>query len=40
MDAFKNIYDQNFQRLFDYGMRLCGDRELVKDAIHDLFVKL
>ena len=40
VDAFQKIYDDQFTALFDYGARLCSDREMVKDAIHDLFVKL
>ena len=39
-DAFHKIYNDHFQALFEYGMRLTQDSELVKDAVHDLFVKL
>lgn len=34
------IYTANIQRLFQYGLALTSDRDLVKDCIHDLFVKL
>ncbi len=40
IDSFQAIYFHHFQPLYEYGMRLVGDRELVKDGIHDLFVKL
>ena len=39
-DSFANIYHEYFDRLFEYGIRLNDDRDLVKDCIHDLFVKL
>lgn len=39
-DAFQRIYFQHFPHLYEYGMRLSGKDELVKDCIHDLFVKL
>lgn len=40
MDSFHAIYRQHFDGLYEYGMRLINNRDLVKDAIHDLFVKL
>jgi len=39
-DAFQQIYFNVFDSLFEYGSRLVKDEELVKDAIHDLFVKI
>jgi RNA polymerase sigma factor (sigma-70 family) len=39
-DSFKIIYFKYFHNLYEYGMRICGDKEVVKDTIHDLFVKL
>ncbi|MCH6234265.1 RNA polymerase sigma factor [Cognataquiflexum rubidum] len=38
--AFIKIYEINFDRLFSYGLRITKDRELVKDAIQDLFIEL
>lgn len=38
--AFSCLYDMHVERLFNYGMRLTSDRELVKDCIHDVFVKV
>jgi len=38
--AFSILYDMYVQPLFNYGMRLTSDRELVKDCIHDVFVKV
>jgi RNA polymerase sigma factor (sigma-70 family) len=38
--SFQTIYFSNFKNLSEYGMRIIGDKELVKDCIHDLFVKL
>lgn len=39
-DAFQQIYDENFQALVEYGVRLSQNKELIEDAIHDLFVKI
>ena len=39
-EAFQQIYDANFEALFEYGLRLSRDKELIKDAVHDLFVKI
>jgi RNA polymerase sigma factor (sigma-70 family) len=38
--AFATIYDRYFNRLYEYGMRLHPDEDLVKDAIQELFIKL
>lgn len=39
-DAFRSIYDSYFGVLYEYGMRTLSDKALIKDAIHDLFVKM
>lgn len=39
-EAFRSMYDAHYNALYGYGLRLCGDPELVKDALHDLFIKL
>lgn len=39
-DAFQTLYFSSFKNLYEYGMRIVRDPELVKDCIHDLFVKL
>lgn len=38
--SFETIYHQYFNTLYEYGARINDDTELVKDCIHDLFVKL
>ena len=38
--AYATIYHQYVRLLFQYGCRLCSDRELVKDAIQDVFFYL
>jgi RNA polymerase sigma factor (sigma-70 family) len=38
--AFDSLYQVSFNRLFNYGMKLCKQHDLVKDAIHDLFIDL
>ncbi len=38
--AYSLIYDRTVQSLFQYGMLYTSDRELVKDCIHDVFVKI
>ncbi len=35
-----HLYDESYQALFVYGMLLCGDREQVKDYIHELFCEV
>jgi RNA polymerase sigma factor (sigma-70 family) len=39
-NSFKIIYFKYFTNLYEYGMRISGDSEIIKDTIHDLFVKL
>jgi RNA polymerase sigma factor (sigma-70 family) len=38
--AFNYIYKAYFQELFRYGYRFTQEREIIKDAIHDMFVEL
>ena len=38
--AFATIYKNNVNRLYSYGLKLVWDKELVMDAIQDLFVEL
>jgi RNA polymerase sigma factor (sigma-70 family) len=38
--AFSELYDLYVQSLYNYGMRLTQDQELLKDCIHDVFVKV
>lgn len=38
--AFIKIYENNFDKLYSYGLRISKDRDLVKDAIQDLFIDL
>ena len=37
-NAFKTIYNEFADALFSYGARYSSDRDLIKDAIQDLFV--
>ncbi|WP_294083728.1 RNA polymerase sigma factor [Proteiniphilum sp. UBA5384] len=39
-DAYAKIYKQTVQDLFRYGLLFSSDRELVKDCIHDVFIKI
>lgn len=39
MRAFSDLYDVYANMLFNYGCKLTSDRELLKDCIHDVFVK-
>lgn len=39
-NAFDYIYYTYRQQLYNYGCHLCGDEELVRDCIHDLFTTL
>ena len=38
--AFAELYDMYVQMLFNYGLKLTNDQELLKDCIHDVFVKV
>lgn len=38
--AFSQLYDLHVHILFNYGCRLTTDKELLRDCIHDIFVKL
>ena len=39
-EAFAEIYNLFVDDLFRYGTKLCNDEELVKDAIHEVFLDL
>ncbi|HZW71748.1 MAG TPA: sigma-70 family RNA polymerase sigma factor [Hanamia sp.] len=39
-DSYKTIYFKYYNNLYEYGVRITADKELVKDTIHDLFIKL
>lgn len=38
--AFEHLYDRYFPKLYNYGMRICRDKALVKDCIQNVFVEL
>ncbi|MCD8176029.1 MAG: sigma-70 family RNA polymerase sigma factor [Tannerellaceae bacterium] len=38
--AYTHLYKKYVRNLFSYGMRFTTDRELVKDCIQDVFVKI
>lgn len=40
MTDFSSLYDQHIDRLFAFGSRFTSDREMLKDCIQDVFVKL
>ncbi len=39
-EAYSRIYEQYVRHLFTQGLQFTSDRELIKDCIHDVFVKL
>lgn len=39
-EAYSLVYQKHIDELFSYGMRFTRDRDIVKDCIHDVFVKL
>lgn len=39
-EAFRDIYEQYFEELFAYGLKVCHKSEQVEDAIQDLFLDL
>jgi len=38
--AFAELYKMYVEMLFNYGLKLTTDQELLKDCIHDVFVKV
>jgi len=38
--AFAELYDMYVQMLYNYGLKLTTDQELLKDCIHDIFVRV
>lgn len=38
--ALSVLYRRHYELLYNYGMKCCGDEDLVKDCIQDVFVKL
>ncbi len=38
--AFQSVYQLYFSNLYEYGVRICNNQDLVKDSIQDLFVKI
>lgn len=39
-DAYRSFYDDYFGMLNNYGSKFSNNKELIEDAIHDLFVRL
>jgi len=39
-EAFATIYNLYLDSLYQYGVKLCPDKELVKDAIQEIFLDL
>lgn len=40
MINFTELYDKTIDNLFSFGSKLTSDREMIKDCIQDVFVKL
>ena len=40
MAAFSQLYNLHINVIFNYGLKLTIDKELLQDCIHDVFVKL
>ena len=38
--AYAELYDIYIQMLYNYGLKLTSDQELLKDCVHDVFVKV
>jgi len=38
--AFEELYQKHFKTLCSYGGRLTSDRQILEDAIHDIFIDL
>ena len=40
MSAIEDLYRFNYQVLYSFAYKICGDKELSKDCVQDLFVML
>jgi len=40
LEAFTEMYKSYYQFLFAYGLRVNGNKDLVKDTIHELFLEV
>jgi RNA polymerase sigma factor, sigma-70 family len=40
MDAFSHFYDTYVNVLYHFGSKITSDKELLKDCIHDVFIKI
>lgn len=40
LETFSGLYDSYVNLLYNFGCKITSDRELVKDCIHDIFVKM
>ena len=39
-EAFAVLYNHHVNALYNYGIKLCKDKDIVKDALQDLFLEL
>ena len=39
-DSYALIYQRYFHTLYSYGLKVCSEREIVKDCIQDLFIHI
>ncbi len=39
-NAFKLLYDQYAKLLYQYGLKLTSQEQIIEDCIHDLFIKI
>ena len=39
-DSYALIYQRHFHALYSYGLKMCSEREIVKDCIQDLFIHI
>lgn len=39
-DSFKVVYQNCYKELYAFGFRVCGNKEQVKDSIHEMFCEI
>jgi RNA polymerase sigma factor (sigma-70 family) len=39
-NAFLQVYEIHYPILYDYGMKLSGEKELTRDCIHEIFTQI
>ena len=39
-NSFMRLYEKHYQSMYSFGLTVCQDKDIVKDAIHEVFCEL